>query len=78
MTYIMLLTLTYTHTPRMVQSIQDHARLPVNLGTQYLIITPHNISYLKTQHDLRIHQMKPPVRGSRGAQQATLEETGMA
>jgi len=58
-----------------LRQIQEYAVAPEQHGRQFIIITPQDLSDVTVCNDVRVHRVKPPVRGAaRGTQQATVTE----
>jgi chromosome segregation ATPase len=58
-----------------LKQIQMYAVDPIQNGRQFIIITPQDLSDVQTSNDVRVHRVKPPVRGAaRSAQQRTVTE----
>ena len=58
-----------------LKQIQMYAVDPIQNGRQFIIITPQDLSDVQTSNDVRVHRVKPPVRGAaHGAQQHTVTE----
>lgn len=53
--------------------LQDFALTPSQRSRQFIIVTPNNLSSVKTTDVVRIKRMQPPLRAaSGGLQQTTL------
>ena len=53
--------------------LQAYALAPEHRGRQFIIVTPQDLSSMRTSNDLRIHRMVRPQRQSaHGLQQSTL------
>ena len=53
--------------------IQQYALMKSQNGRQFLIITPQTLDDVKTNNDVRVHRVKPPIRGgAHELQQSTL------
>ena len=58
-----------------LKQIQQYAIDPIQNGRQFIVITPQDLSGVKTNNDVRVHRIKPPVRdAARGLQQRTVSE----
>ena len=53
--------------------LQQHALQKEQQGRQFLVITPQTLDDVRTSNDVRVHRVKPPIRGgAHELQQSTL------
>ena len=61
-----------------LNQIKDHALDIGNIEKQFIIITPNNLSGIRTSDKVHIHRMRAPMRElATGPRQTTIEFTGV-